>query len=143
MKNIKTTRFGEIEIDESRMIHFPDGLLGFPDRRDYIILEHKPGSPFLWLQSMTVPDLAFVMANPFLIKPDYLENLSPEEEALFKQEGDREIIVFALVTIPPGEADKATINLLGPIVIDSVSRKARQVILANSVYSHCHPLKNN
>ena len=143
MKNINTTRFGEIEIDESGMIHFPEGLLGFPDHRDYVILEHKPGSPFLWLQSMTAPDLAFVMANPFLIMSDYLEDLSPEEESLFKQEGDREIIVFALVTIPPGEADKATINLLGPIVIDSASRKARQVILANSRYSHCHPLKSN
>lgn len=140
MKNIKTTRFGEIEIDESRAIQFPDGLLGFPEHKDYIILEHKPGSPFLWLQSISVPGLAFVMINPFLVKNDYLNDLSSEEEALFKQKKDNEIVVYALVTIPNGKAGTATVNLLGPIVIDPASRSARQIILANSGYSHCFPL---
>jgi flagellar assembly factor FliW len=94
MSTIKTTRFGEIEADESKAIHFMDGLPGFHDKRDFIILEHKPGSPFLWLQSMDTPDLAFVMINPFLMKSDYLQDLSPEEEALLKNKNDDEIIVF-------------------------------------------------
>jgi flagellar assembly factor FliW len=143
MKKIKTTRFGEIEIDESKAVHFPTGILGFPEHKDYILLEHKPGSPFVWLQSITNPDLAFVMTNPFLIQSDYLEDLSPEEEALFKHDDEKDIMVFALVTIPQGEAAKATVNLLGPIVIDIESGNARQVILANSGYSHCHPVKSN
>ena len=84
MVNIKTTRFGEVEIDENCAIHFPDGLLGFQEQKDYIILEHKPDSPFCWLQSWTSPDLAFVITNPFLVKNNYLEDLSPDENALFK-----------------------------------------------------------
>ena len=140
MKIIKTTRFGDIEVDESKGVHFMDGLPGFHDRRDFVILEHKPGSPFLWLQSVDAPDLAFVMINPFLLKGDYLQNLSPEEEALMKSEKDDEIIVFSLVTIPRGQVEKATANLMGPIVIESKSRKAKQVILANSGYSHCQPM---
>ncbi len=137
---IKTTRFGEIEIDESQAIHFSDGLLGFPEQKKYVIIEHKPGSPFIWLQSINKPDLAFVMTNPFLIKKDYLKNLSAEEETLFKGEGDSDIIVFAIVTIPHGKAEKTTVNLLGPVVIETKTRRARQVILANSGYSHCHPM---
>jgi flagellar assembly factor FliW len=140
MNKINTTRFGETEIDENKVIHFRDGLLGFPNKKDYIILEHKPGSQFLWLQSMDAPDLAFVMINPFLIKSDYLTDLSPEEEILLKGENDEEIIVFTLVTIPRGKAEKATVNLMGPIVVESNSRNAKQVILANSGYSHCHPM---
>ncbi|MBN1628120.1 MAG: flagellar assembly protein FliW [Deltaproteobacteria bacterium] len=140
MKIIKTIRFGEIEVDEGRAIHFKDGLPGFSDKRDFIILEHKPGSPFMWLQSMEIPDLAFVMINPFLLKDDYLQNLSPEEETLMKAENDEEIIIYSLVTIPRGHAEKATVNLMGPIVIGSGSRNAKQVILANSEYSHCHPM---
>ncbi len=140
MNTINTTRFGEIEADESQAIHFADGLPGFHDRRDFIILEHKPGSPFLWLQSMDAPDLAFVMINPFLMKSDYLQDISPEEEALLKNETDDEIIVFSLVTIPRGEVKKATVNLMGPIVVESKSRRARQVILANSGYSHCQQM---
>jgi flagellar assembly factor FliW len=140
MSAIKTTRFGEMEVDESRAIHFADGLPGFHDKRDFIILEHKPGSPFLWLQSMDTPDLAFVMINPFLMKSDYLQDLSPEEEALLKNKNDDEIIVFSLVTIPRGEVEKATVNLMGPIVVESKSRNAKQVILANSGYSHCQQM---
>jgi flagellar assembly factor FliW len=139
MKNIDTTRFGEIEIDESQAVHFPEGLLGFPENKDFIIMEHRPGSPFLWLQSLTSPELAFVMTNPFLIKKDYLKN-EPEKETLMKSEEGNDTIIFSLVTIPQGKAEKTTVNLLGPIVIDTKSRKARQVILANSGYSHCHPM---
>jgi flagellar assembly factor FliW len=140
MSTIKTTRFGEIEVDESKTIHFGDGLPSFHDKRDFIIMEHKPGSPFLWLQSMDTPDLAFVMINPFLMKSDYLQDLSPEEDALLKNKNDDEIIVFSLVTIPRGEVEKATVNLMGPIVVESKSRNAKQVILANSGYSHCQQM---
>lgn len=140
MTNIKTTRFGEIEVDENNAIHFTEGLPGFQDKKDFVILEHKPGSPFLWLQSMDTPDLAFVMINPFLVKSDYLQDLSTEEEALLKSENCEEIIVFSLVSIPKGKAEKATANLMGPIVIESKSRNAKQVILANSGYSHRQPI---
>jgi len=140
MNKIITTRFGELEIDETKSIHFRDGLLGFPDKKNFIILDHKPGSPFLWLQSIDAPDLAFVMTNPFLTKSDYLKDISPEEEAFLKNENDDEVIIFSLVTIPRGEVEKATVNLMGPIVIESKSRNAKQVILANSGYSHRHPI---
>jgi flagellar assembly factor FliW len=139
MNTIKTTRFGEIEVEESKAIHFSEGLPGFHDKKDFIILEHKPGSPFLWLQSLNAPDLAFVMINPFLMKSDYLQDLSPEEEALLKDEDD-EIMVFSFVTIPRGEVHKATVNLMGPIVVGARTRKAKQVILANSGYSHCQQM---
>jgi flagellar assembly factor FliW len=140
MLTIKTTRFGEVEIDKNLAIHFPDGLLGFPEQKDYIILEHKPGSPFCWLQSVTDHDLAFVMTNPFLLKEDYLENLPPDDQALFFGENGKEHIVFALATIPQGKAENTTINLLGPLVIDPGSKTGRQVILANSGYNHRHPM---
>lgn len=137
---IKTARFGEVDIDESRAIQFPDGILGFPEQKGYVILEHRPGSPFCWLQSMTVPDLAFVLINPFLVKNDYLEDLPPQEKALVTGEDNRSYILFSLVTVPQGEAEKSTVNLLGPILIDPDTQIGRQVILTNSGYNHRHPL---
>ena len=115
--NIKTTRFGRLDIEGKRVIHFPDGLLGFPEYKNYFIIEHKPGSPFSWLQSVDVPGLAFVMTDPFLVKTDYLEDLSHEERRNFSSEEASTIVVFVLVTILPGEVEKMTINLLGPLVI--------------------------
>ena len=140
---IETTRFGKLEIEEGRVIRFPEGLLGFPENKDYVILEHKPDSPFCWLQSMDSPDLAFVMTNPFLVKNDYLENLSANEKGFFSSENGGDIVVFVLVTIPPGQVEKMTVNLLGPLVIDSGSRIGRQVILANSGYDHHHPFNSD
>ena len=137
---VETVRFGPLEVKEERIIHFPDGLLGFPENKDFFIKDHKPGSPFLWLQSVDAPELAFVVTNPFLIKPDYLENLSPGERAFFSSENGKILTVFVLVTIPPGQVQNMTVNLLGPLVIDIESRTGRQVILPNSGYHHRHSL---
>jgi flagellar assembly factor FliW len=140
MHAIETTRFGRLEMEKSRIIHFPNGLLGFPANKDFIILEHKPDSPFCWLQSVESPSLAFVLTNPFLVQADYLEGLSPTEKMIFGQgEKGSQKIVFALVTIPRGEPEKMTVNLLGPLVIDIVTKTGSQVILADSGYSHRHP----
>ena len=143
MMIIKTTRFGKIEIDESRAIHFPEGLIGFPEDKDYVVMEHKPGSPFMWLQSLTSPGLAFVITNPFLIYPDYLKEISPEEENMLKPGKDENVMIFAIVTIPPGKSEESTVNLMGPVVIAPDEKAGRQVILANSGYNHRFPLNMN
>ena len=137
--SIKTSRFGVLEVEESRIIHFPEGLLGFPEQRRYIILEHKPGSPFCWLQSLDSPDLAFVMASPLLVKEDYLESLSEKEKPFFHNESGDDMAVFSLVTIPQGDVEGMTINLTGPLVIDVGAKTGKQVILSESGYDHRHP----
>jgi flagellar assembly factor FliW len=137
---IKTTRFGEIEIDESRAITFAEGIVGFPEDKKYILMEHKPGSPFMWLQSLSSPGLAFVVMNPFQVFPDYLKDISPEEENTLKPGSNETVMIFSIVTIPSGRADESTVNLMGPVVIDPEIKEGKQVILANSGYSHRHPL---
>ena len=137
---IKTTRFGEIEIDENRVIHFSEGIIGFPEDKEFVVMEHKPDSPFMWLQSLTSPGLAFVIMNPFLVYPDYLKDLSPEEEKELKPGSNDTVMIFAIVTIPTGKAGESTINLMGPVVIDPEAKEGKQVILANSGYNHRHPL---
>jgi flagellar assembly factor FliW len=140
MQKVQTTRFGEIEVDEHRVIHFQDGILGFPRQKAYVIVENSKDSPFIWLQSMEIPELAFVMTNPFSFKKDYLQSLSSEELSFFKGDEDKQLVVFSLVTVPAGHPEKATTNLLGPLVIDPKMRSGRQVILPNSGYSHRSPL---
>jgi flagellar assembly factor FliW len=137
---IKTTRFGEIEIDESRAINFAEGIVGFPEDKKYVLMEHKPGSPFMWLQSLNSPGLAFVVMNPFQVFPDYLKDISPEEENTLKPGSNETVMIFSIVTIPSGRADESTVNLMGPVVIDPEIKEGKQVILANSGYSHRHPL---
>jgi flagellar assembly factor FliW len=137
---IKTSRFGEIDIDKSRFIQFSEGLIGFPEDKEYIIMEHKSDSPFMWLQSVNSPGLAFVIMNPFQIYPGYLKDISPEEENALKPDNNETVMIFAIVTIPNSKPEESTVNLMGPVVVDTVSNKGKQVILANSGYSHRYPL---
>lgn len=140
VKVVETTRFGKIEVDEDRVVHFPEGLLGFPQQRDYAILDHKPGSPFHWLQSLDVPELAFVMIDPFAVREDYLKDLTDQEKDPFKGRESRRPLIFALATIPAGKVEQMTVNLLGPIVIDAEMQVGRQIVLANSAYHTRHPV---
>jgi flagellar assembly factor FliW len=137
---IKTSRFGEIDIDKGRVIQFNEGMIGFPEDKEYIIMEHKSDSPFMWLQSVSSPGLAFVIMNPFQIYPGYLKDISPEEENELKPDKNETVMIFAVVTIPNGKPEESTLNLMGPIVIDPATNKGKQVILANSGYSHCYPI---
>jgi flagellar assembly factor FliW len=141
MLTIKTTRFGELSIDEKRVVQFPEGLLGFPAQKDYVILEHKPESPFFWLQSLTDADLAFVVINPFLVKKDYLKDLPSAEKRIFEGLEEGRLTVLALVTIRQGNETPITMNLMGPLVIDTETRTGKQIILANPCYTCKHPVK--
>ena len=140
MKQIKTTRFGDIDLEEGRLIRFPEGMIGFPNDKDFVLLEHKPGSPFMWLQSTETPELAFVVMNPHLVKNDYLEDLQPQDRDMVAGDSDQPPLVFAVVTFPAGDPRKMTINLLGPVIIDVQGKTGKQVILANSGYNTRHPV---
>ncbi|MBW1940870.1 MAG: flagellar assembly protein FliW [Deltaproteobacteria bacterium] len=141
MLTIKTTRFGELSIDEKRVVQFPEGLLGFSAQKDYVILEHTPESPFFWLQSLTDADLAFVVIDPFLVKKDYLKELPSAEKRIFEGLEEGKVTVLALVTIRQGNETPITMNLMGPLVIDTETRTGKQIILANPCYTCKHPVK--
>jgi len=140
MEPIKTTRFGDMDIEKDRVIRFPQGLPGFPDEKQFVLMEHKPGSPFMWLQSADTPDLAFVVTDPFLIVRDYLQDAPAlDRDRIWEKNGDKPLLL-TIVNIPQGEPRKMTVNLQGPLVIDVQDRTGKQVILARSGYSTRHPV---
>ena len=140
MLTVSTTRFGDILIEEDRVIHFPEGLLGFPDQKAFIIQQHKPESSFYWLQSVALPYLAFVIINPFLGEKDYLKELPPSDQGYFSSIEDGRTLALALVTIKPESVPPLTMNLVGPVIINLENRTGRQVVLSTTRYTCRHPL---
>lgn len=138
METVKTTRFGDVEINEDRVISFPLGLPGFPEQKRFALMEHRPGSPFMWLQSADSPDLAFVVMDPFLIQADYLQDLPPRDREMVLGKSDPPPLVLTIVNIPRDTPRKVTANLLGPLVINTESRTGKQVILAGTGYHTRH-----
>ena len=137
---IDTTRFGRITLDEKNLIQMPHGMLGFPDARRFVIVQHRKNSPFLWYQSVDDPALAFVITNPYLFKPDYEVELGDVLEEL-SWNGDKDTLeLYVVVNIPRGSPEKMTANLVGPILINNNNRQAVQLVLGNSSYSHQFPL---
>jgi len=137
---IETSRFGTVDLRDARVIHIPSGLLGFPEDKRYVLLEHKKGSPFLWFQSVDNSGLAFVLIDPLLVKPDYEIEIGPEDMGeLELRDAPADVQTLVLVTITSGEKVELTANLLGPIVINTKKRLGKQIILGEGKYSLRHP----
>lgn len=139
---IKTTRFGTITIEEEKIITMPFGMLGFPDVKRFVILQHKKDSPFFWYQSVNDPMLAFVIMSPFLFKPDYnvdVENVL-KEMSWNEEEKQNNLELYVVVNIPKGAPDKMTANFIGPILINNKIHQAVQMVISDSPHTHKFPL---
>lgn len=132
---IATTRFGEIEIDENLVFDFVDPILGYEQYAKYALVDYMPDSPFKWLQSVENPDIAFPVTFPAYFGLDY-QFVIPEQEAkkLGLTSAD-ELLSVNIACIPQGRPQDATINLLGPIIINAVNKKAMQLVLVNTNHS--------
>lgn len=139
---VKTTRFGTINIQEEKIIKMPLGMLGFPDKKKFIILQHQENSPFFWYQSIDDPGLAFVITDPFLFIQDYKVDLEAAlREMSWNGDWDNNYLeLFIVVNIPRGMPHKMTGNFIGPVLVNSKVYEAVQIVLSNSPYSHRFPL---
>ena len=135
--HVRTTRFGTVEIAEDRVITFPKGLLGFPSQTRYCLLEPGDDACFFWLQSLDEPSLAFVVTDPSLFVPDYSVPVRPEQMGDLSLGRLEDAQVFVIVN----KVDQQlTGNLQGPLVINTITRKGEQMVLAEKRWTTRHPL---
>lgn len=133
---VKTKHFGEINLEDDKIITFNNGIMGFEEFKNYTILyDIKEGgrSNISWLQSLDEPSLALPVIYPYLVKPDY--NPTVEEEFL-KPLGEitEENLVILLSLTVPSDITKMTANLKAPFIINSDTRKGCQLIVENQDY---------
>lgn len=136
---IKTKAFGEIEVSEKQRLHFKDGIFGFEDIQNFVLLDGESGSPFYWLQSEEMSEIAFLVIDPKMIVADYKLEIDKEDIRDLEIEKDEDILLFTIITIYD-DPEKSTANLLGPLVINRIKHIGKQVISLNDAYSVRHPL---
>lgn len=135
--NVQTTRFGTVEVDDSRIITFPAGLLGFSSFRQYVLLQPDDDAVFFWLQSVESPELAFVVSDPSLWVKGYEATIRREQ----MQELDLEKIEDAQVFVIVNKYDRTlTANLQGPLVINLHNQQAIQLVLAEKRWTTRHEI---
>lgn len=125
---IQTSRFGEVEIDETDRIQFPEGLLGFTDLHSFVLLDDPDDDIFAWLQSCENPHVAFPVLEPELFANKYQVNLGKRDMATLNLQSMERVRIYTIVTIPD-DPTQMTANLKAPIVIHIPERLAIQCVL--------------
>jgi flagellar assembly factor FliW len=121
------------------VISIPMGLLGFEQVKHYTLLASAEEAPFLWLQMVEDPNLAFLVVAPSVVVAGYQPDISEEEVAYLELADAKDALVFNIVTIHPD--GKATVNLKGPIVVNRRTLIGKQVVPLNAAnFSLQHPV---
>lgn len=136
---VKTAYFGEIEIDESNIIHFEHGIPGFEEEKQFILLPVEENSAFQVLQSTQLENLTFILIDIYTIAKCYSFDLDDATVHALQIKEEKEIAIFAIVTLNETLA-QSTANLKAPIVINTTNNKAKQVILNDEAYAIRQPL---
>jgi flagellar assembly factor FliW len=143
MLTLETRDYGTIEYDPGDLIHFPDGVFGFSELRDFIplVLDENDDNTILLLQSVENPDVAFAIINPFALDPEYNPVLTPEELSYLKVTSENDLSYYVITVLHNDYLDN-TVNLKAPIVINPDQRVGMQVILNDSSYSYRQKLSS-
>ncbi|MDA3791463.1 MAG: flagellar assembly protein FliW [Desulfobacula sp.] len=135
---INTRKFGEIEIDDKKILTMPEGLPGFPGFERFVLFEDPKAAPFCWFQSIEAPNLSLIVMNPVVFKPDYqlnLQGLIADRD--WKEVKPDKLLIVVVINIKEDECGKRiTANLMGPLVINLENQEAIQMALCDSDYSH-------
>ena len=139
MRKANTLRFGEIEFEESRVVTFQHGLPAFEEEKEFLIIPYED-SPYLFLQSLKTPDLAFLMTVPYVFFPEYEFELDDDTLKKLGIKSQEELLIYVIITIPEGGVKDMTANLMAPVVLNTSNMRARQVVLDKSRYTTKHRL---
>ena len=126
---IKTRIFGDVTISDDKMISFPNGIVGFPDLKDFALShdeEQGDQAGIRWMQSVQEPNFAMPVINPLVVKDDY--NPMVDDELLAVIGKGENLLVMTTITVPT-DLSKMSVNLKAPFVINVDTRKAVQVVL--------------
>ena len=137
---IITKLFGEIDVDEEKLINFPQGIIAFPELTDFLLVHDSESEGGIrWMQSIQEPAFAMPVIDPLIVMPDY--NPCIEDDLLGPLGDVKEENTLVLVTITvPHEIEKMTVNLKAPMIINGENRKANQIITDDEKYPVKFPI---
>ncbi|ALC86352.1 flagellar biosynthesis protein FliW [Bacillus sp. FJAT-22090] len=135
--NIETKFLGEVTIEEKEIIQFQNGLPGFEDNKEFVILPLEKDSPFAILQSIIQQEIGFVIALPFVFKQDYAFDLTEEDKEELQIKSLEDLITYSIVTLKE-PFNSSTLNLQAPLLINHKEKVAKQLVLQDA---NAYPLR--
>lgn len=139
---VQSLRLGEIEVPDDKLIYMERPVLGFENYKQFCLIEVEELKPLLWLQSTEEPALAFLVVNPRLFVPKYKIEINSKEIAELHIEDVTSVETYVVVTLAAKPEDM-TVNLQGPILINTENNRGKQLVLVNSEYEVKHKFMHN
>jgi flagellar assembly factor FliW len=136
---IRSDLLGDLRLRTTDLLHFPAGMLGFPECRRFALLRGGRDGLF-WLQSMEYPALVFLLVDPFAIEEHYSFDVQPSQIVDLGAGESSDIGLLAVVTLPADRGELPTVNLQGPLVINFKTRHAKQVVSGGDEHAVRKPL---
>lgn len=125
---LNTRIFGEIDIEDEKIITMPFGLVGFPHLQKFALIhdKDKPVGSIWYLQSMDDPDIALPVIDPLAVKADYNPQIKEDDVELLEPLTNKNLLLLVTITVPE-DITKMTVNLNAPILINSDTGKGAQI----------------
>ena len=138
---IQTKFHGELKIQPEQTWVLPKGLPGFEDEKELALLPIEGNGVFKVIQSTKTADVAFIVGNPYTIVEDY--SFKVDEPTMDLLEINKQEDVFVLSVLSLKEPfESSTINLQAPLIFQTKTKKAKQMILNDNTFSMRHPIGN-
>ena len=136
--NLQSVLLGSLQIRADTIISFGAGLPGFAHLRDFALVETQRDD-LVWLQSVDLPELTFLLADPFALVAGFEVDIPASDLAAMGATDQRDaLLVLVVAQLDGGQPTSA--NLQSPVVIDRDRRLGRQVVLPDSRYGMHHPI---
>jgi flagellar assembly factor FliW len=116
------------------IITFPEGIPGFVNNREYVLVQLPEYLPFEWLACTDKSHPRFAIINPVLFKPDYAPRIIKEQLEGLGIKKKEDILIYVIITIMENP-EETTANLIGPLVINRVKRIGKQIIIDDDRYT--------
>ena len=126
-----STRLGRLEVPDDKVITMARPILGFERLTEFCLVEVDAIAPFLWFHSTQDPEVAFLVVNPLVFFPDYRIEINSQEIAELDVHGVETVETYVIATVPT-EFEKMSVNLQGPLIINTANQLAKQLVLVNS-----------
>lgn len=134
--------FGKVDIDDSKVIEFPEGILGFPELKKFALIydnEKNTAGGFNFLVSIEEPAFGIPVVPALMVETGYSPKFTEDIESVIGGLTEENALVLVTMTIP-SDVTKMTVNLNAPLVINLDSNKGVQSVVANDEYDVKYPI---
>jgi flagellar assembly factor FliW len=134
---VKSRFLGELQIDESSIINFDEGILGLEDLKEYCIVSIPEKEQFSLLQSIEDENISFVLIKPWDFFEHYEIDLKENHLKAMNIESSAQLAIYSIISFKKNDI---TANLLAPVVINVETNKGNQIVLHSQQYKTKHSI---